>query len=296
MSTLQPRTRQPFSTFAGGGELGSLMRALDWERTSLGPPEEWPQSLKTAIRIVLTSRQPMFVWWGPDLINLYNDPYRDILGGKHPAALAQPASLVWREIWHQIAPRVDSVLARNQGTYDEALFLLMERNGYPEETYYTFSYSPIPDDQGQSVGIFCANTDETQRILGRRRLATQQELAARTTDASTISEACAACIAALATNPHDLPFSLLYLKFQGADYFTLMERSGALAGSSNIAFESLRLWPLEETLAAAAPVLVELPPGIAFPSGALGSSSAARGCATHQPVAESVSPPSSLWA
>ncbi len=128
----------------------------------------------------------MFIWWGHDLINLYNDPYRSILGGRHPRALGQPASVVWQEIWDQVGPRAHSAIASNQGTYDEALFLMMERNGYPEETYYTFSYSPIPNDQGETFGIFCANTDETQRIISTRRLATQRELAARTTLPATI--------------------------------------------------------------------------------------------------------------
>src|SRR5579863_6679999 len=94
--------------FAGGGELGGLMREKDWSQTPLGEPEKWPQSLKTCVRIVLTSRQPMFVWWGEELINLYNDAYRSILGGKHPKALGAPARVVWAEIWDQIATRAES--------------------------------------------------------------------------------------------------------------------------------------------------------------------------------------------
>src|SRR5581483_2812940 len=129
------------SFLSGGGELGGMIRGFDWSKTPLGIPEKWPLSLKTAVRILLTSSQPMFVWWGDDLINIYNDPYRAILGGKHPHALGKPASEVWHEIWEQIEPRVFSTIAQNQGTYDEALFLMMERSGYPEETYYTFSYS-----------------------------------------------------------------------------------------------------------------------------------------------------------
>src|SRR5262245_58834434 len=90
---------------SGGGEMGERIRALDWSRTSLGAPASWPKSLRTCLRIILTSQQPMFVWWGEELINLYNDPYRAIVGGKHPVALGQPASVVWREIWDQAAPR-----------------------------------------------------------------------------------------------------------------------------------------------------------------------------------------------
>jgi signal transduction histidine kinase len=195
----------------GGGEMGARMRAMDWAKTSLGPAEQWPQSLKTAVRIMLTSRQAMFVWWGDELINLYNDAYKAIVGGKHPEALGQPASVVWREIWDQIRPRAESAMRRNEGTYDEALLLIMERNGYPEETYYTFSYSPVPNDQGGTGGILCANTDDTQRIVGERQLALLRELAAGTADARTFDEACTRAAGALETNPYDLPFALIYL-------------------------------------------------------------------------------------
>src|ERR1700722_12297285 len=103
--SLQHPTDAHAGLLAGGGELGALMRATDWSRTSLGPIEVWPQALRTSVRIMLTSRQPMFVWWGDELINLYNDAYKTIVGGKHPQALGQPASFVWREIWDQVGPR-----------------------------------------------------------------------------------------------------------------------------------------------------------------------------------------------
>ena len=132
----------------------------------------------------------MFVWWGDDLINLYNDAYKSIVGDKHPEALGQPARVVWREIWDQVEPRAKSAMQTNEGTYDEALLLIMERYGYQEETYYTFSYSPVPNDQGGTGGIICANTDDTQRIISERQLALLRELAARTADARTWQEAC----------------------------------------------------------------------------------------------------------
>src|SRR6185312_14713953 len=141
MTVIAEPTNSTLQFLAGGGENGALIRSFDWSKTSLGEPAYWPKSLKTCVRIILTSRQPMFVWWGKELINIYNDAYQTIVGGRHPHALGQPAIEVWKEIWHEIQPRVDQALNKNEGTYDEALLLIMERNGYPEETYYTFSYS-----------------------------------------------------------------------------------------------------------------------------------------------------------
>ncbi len=265
-------TTTHLSFLAGGGELGDMIRGFDWARTSLGVPEHWPLSLKTAIRILLTSRQPMFVWWGSDLINIYNDPYRAILGAKHPHALGRPASEVWHEIWDQVGPRAHSTIARNQGTYDEALFLMMERSGYPEETYYTFSYSPLPNDQGETRGIFCANTDDTERIIGARRLALQRELAARTIDVRTIADACNQSASALATNLHDLPFTLLYLKPPGEHQLTLMGTSGISPGHDLappvIAPADSAVWSLDGVLNGTQPASVDLPGNIEIPTGA----------------------------
>ncbi|TWW00382.1 ATP-binding protein [Chitinophaga pinensis] len=194
----------------GGGEMGELIRSRDWSETPLGPVEAWPQSLKTCVRIMLTSQQPMFVWWGSDLINLYNDAYRSILGGKHPAVLGSPASEVWTEIWHEVGPRVDACMQQNVGTYDESLLLLMERNGYPEETYYTFSYSPVPGDKGGTSGIICANTDDTQRILGERQLRTLKDLGRYLAEATDDTDVYTRAVEILKENPADFPFACLY--------------------------------------------------------------------------------------
>ena len=186
------------------------MRELDWSTTPLGPPERWSQNLKTCVRIVLTSRQPMFVWWGESLVNLYNDAYKSIVGGKHPQALGMPAHRVWHEIWDQIAPRAATCMQRDEGTFDEALLLVMERNGYPEETYYTFSYSPVADDDGRPGGIICANSEDTRRIVGERQLEVLREISARGVLADTMSRACREVEVALATAGRDLPFAAVY--------------------------------------------------------------------------------------
>jgi PAS domain S-box-containing protein len=214
------------SFLLGGGEMGALIRALDWTQTALGAPEHWPQSLKTAIRIMLTSRQPIWVGWGPDLLFFYNDAYKSIIGGKHPQALGRPTSVVWREIWNEIGPLLDTALAGVEGTYVEQKLLIMERNGFPEETYYTFSYSPIPDDRGGAGGIICANSDDTQRVLGERQLNVLRELAASAADARTWREACERSMSALQTASRDMPFALLYAVEPGGDTATLVSACG----------------------------------------------------------------------
>lgn len=201
---------------------------------------------------MLTSRQAMFVWWGEELINLYNDAYKAIVGGKHPQALGQPASFVWHEIWEQIGPRAESALLNNEGTYDEALLLIMERNGYPEETYYTFSYSPVPNDQGGIGGIICANTDDTQRIISERQLKLLRELAARTADARTFDEACLLSVSCLESNPYDLPFAMIYLVAPDQQQMFLAGTCGIaqnhIATPDTVDLDSDSVWPFAETL------------------------------------------------
>ena len=192
--------------------MGKLIREMDWARTPLGPIESWPQSLKTAVRIMLTSRQPFWLGWGEQLIKLYNDPYKAIAGGKHPAALGQPAAVVWREIWDQIGPMLETAMGGGGGAYVEEQLLIMERHGYREETYYTFSYSPIPNDEGGVGGIICANTDDTAKVLGRRRLKTLRDLGERAlAEARTAEDAVRSAADTIAENPNDIPFALVYL-------------------------------------------------------------------------------------
>jgi two-component sensor histidine kinase len=199
----------PAGFLDGGGEMGARLRAHDWSNTPLGPPEFWPQALKLCLRIMLASRQPMWVWWGPQLINFYNDAYLPIIGARHPGALGCPARAVWPEIWDQIRFRIDAAMA-GESSYAEGELLVMERNGYPEETYYTFSFSPVPDDERGVGGIICASTDDTEKIIGARRLALLRDVASRTWDADSVDEVYALATAALADDAHDIPFALLY--------------------------------------------------------------------------------------
>lgn len=237
---------------SAGGELGALMRSHDWAATSLGLIEHWPRSLKTAVGIMLNSRQPIWIGWGDELIYLYNDAYKAIIGGKHPWALGKPTATVWWEIWPDIGPMLATAMQGDEGIYVEAQLLIMERNGYPEETYYTFSYTPIPDDEGGVGGIFCANSDDTQRVIGERQLSLLRELATSTADARTWREACVRSGAALSTNPHDLPFALIYLAEEGKPGLTLAAACGIEHGHpaalDTLTAAASMTWPFEEVL------------------------------------------------
>jgi hypothetical protein len=191
--------------------MGKLIREMDWSKTPLGPIESWPQSLKTSILLMLNSRYPMFVWWGRELTNLYNDAYIPMLGARHPRALGQPAARVWAEIWDVIGPQSEIVMREGRATWNESILLVMERYGYTEETYFTFSYSPAMGDDGNVGGVFCACTEDTRRILGERRLRTLRALAEHATQAKSAEEACAVAAATMCDNPYDLPFATLYL-------------------------------------------------------------------------------------
>jgi len=160
---------EPAQFLAGGGNLGALMREKDWSSSPLGPPDSWPQSLRTVVGLLLQSRFPMFVAWGKDLAFLYNDSYAEILGAKHPAALGAPFRDIWAEIWADISPLIDAAMA-GQATYREDLPLLMNRKGYDEHTWFTFSYSPVRDESGQVAGMFCAVSETTQKVLAERGL------------------------------------------------------------------------------------------------------------------------------
>jgi PAS domain S-box-containing protein len=245
---------------SGGGELGRLIRAYPWGSTPLGPPETWPQNLRMALRIMLTSRQPIWIGWGTELIYFYNDPYKAIIGGKHPHALGRAAAEVWREIWDDIGPMLQTALGGDQGTYVEAQLLIMERNGYPEETYYTFSYSPIPNDDGTIGGIICANSDDTQRVIGERQLALLRHLAADTTDARTWQVACERSANALQTNLSDLPFALIYMANADNTRATLAGVSGIgdphRAAPVMLSADEAGFWPVGEVLRSQTPRLV----------------------------------------
>jgi signal transduction histidine kinase len=260
------------SMAAAASEMGARIAAFDWLKTSLGRAETWPRSLRATLGIVLSSRYPMFVWWGRDLVNFYNDAYSPMLGQRHPWALGQSAREIWREIWGTVGPQAESVIVRGQATWSEDQLLIMERNGYAEETYFTYSYSPITDDDGSIGGLFCAVIENTERVLGERRLRALRQLAA-TSDARTVESACALASRALADNAHDVAFALVYLREADGKRLRLASSAGIPSNHPwapaevDLAATHDEPWPYAKALAGQSTVLSGLPASAALPGG-----------------------------
>jgi signal transduction histidine kinase len=229
------------------------IRSFDWSHHPLGPPESWPQSLRTVIRIMLDSRYSMWMGWGPELTFFCNDAYaRDTLAKKNSWALGRPAREVWAEIWNDIGPRIERVLSTGNATWDEALRLFVERSGYLEESFHTFSYSPLYDDQSKMGGMLCVVTEETKRIISERRLALLRELGTNTTDARTVDEACARFAQTLDQNSVDIPFTLIYLLDDSGKAFLKgsVKISAPQPCTISLDDHSKAVWPIAKALTA----------------------------------------------
>ena len=237
-------------------EMSQLTREFDWGSTSLGPKNQWPQGLKTAVEIMLSSRYAMWIGWGPDFIFLYNDAYASMmLAAKRPWALGRPAREVWPEIWADVSSRAESVLRTGQATWDEKLLSFLNRGVSAEETYHTFSYSALPLDDDNIGGMLCVVTEDTERVIGERRLNTLRELATGiTSNLDSVEKACENAALSLSNNLQDLPFSLIYLISDDENTFRLMGQSG-LHGTTTInpseisVSDNNGIWPLNDVLA-----------------------------------------------
>ncbi|NVD98704.1 PAS domain-containing sensor histidine kinase [Massilia sp. BJB1822] len=217
------------------GEMGRLIAAYDWQATPLGDLRQWPQSLRTAINLMLNSTQPMWIGWGPDITFLYNDAYIDVLSlAKHPRALGLPAREVWPELWDYCGPLADRVFTHGEACMVEKAQFFMSRGGWREETWYAFTYSPIVDEDGAIGGLFCPCVDVTTANLHTRRLTTLSDLAATTLRQDNVVSACAAAAAVLGENPADIPFALLYL-FDPATGSARLEQAVHVEGGSELA-------------------------------------------------------------
>ena len=174
---------EPYETgeqdfLAGGGEMGLLIREHKWSATSLGAPKSWPPPLRTALRLILNTGHPMYIWWGPELRCFYNDAYRRSIGAeRRPGSLGQPGRDVWGEIWDIIGPQIDQVMSGRGATWHENHLVPITRDGVKEDVYWTYSYSPIDDQQSASGvgGVLVVCSETTQQVLTNRQLEAETE-------------------------------------------------------------------------------------------------------------------------
>jgi PAS domain S-box-containing protein len=208
--TALPGGLAPLAFLAGGGETGERLRALEWGDHPLGPPEHWPQSLKTIVRVMLDSRYAMWMAWGPQLTFFCNDAYLPTVGIRRNWVLGARSDEVWKEIWPDIGPRIQHVLTSGQATWDEGLLLFLQRSGFTEETYHTFSYSPVYDDLSLVAGMLCVVTEVTDRVIGERRLRALRDVAANVMGVGDVASTCRRAVDVLAQSSLDIPFCALY--------------------------------------------------------------------------------------
>jgi signal transduction histidine kinase len=194
----------------GDGEMAALMRALDWSKLPAGPVSMWSEPLRTAVSICLGSRHPVEIWWGPEFLRFYNDAYRPILGAnKHPQFIGRPGRDMWAEIWDVIEPLLRRVVETGEASWYEDFQLFVTRNGFLEETYFSFSYGPVYEE-GKVAGIFSPCTETTAHVLQNRRLRLLRKISVEGT-AETLDEAIVVCTRLLGEDTPDVPFALVYL-------------------------------------------------------------------------------------
>ena len=238
---------------AGGGEMGAMARAVDWRQTPVGPAERWPQSLRTALSILLESKFPMLLCWGPDFVQFYNDPFRPILGQtKHPA-LGQSTRETFVEAWHIIGPLFEQVMQGGAVGFEDMLVPL-DRNGFLEECYFVYSYSPIRVESGGVGGVLVTCTETTGRVIAERRLHTLRELASQAAQPQTIDDAWVGAAGILAANAADLPFAFLYTLDEDGSAARVVPPAPVWCPPA-IAASDRSAWPVADA-AARGPVLV----------------------------------------
>ena len=245
------------SRITGHGEMADLTRKFDWAGTPLGPVETWPDTLVTTVNLLLASRHPMFLWWGPDLIQFYNDGYRpSIRADKHPAALGQCGVDCWPEIWPIIGPQIESVMGQGHSTWNINQLVPINRNGKPEEVFWTYSYSPVMDKEGNVCATLVVCSETTEQVLSERRLRALLGISVDTLLRDPTSESLP--LLALAQNiaeklggdAADLPFAGLYLLTEGEILQVASTASmGALSAPDH--------WPLAEVVKSQSSMLIE---------------------------------------
>lgn len=235
----------------GGGEMGKAVRAKDWSKTPLGPIESWPQSLRTAVSLALASNFPINIIWGPQRNQIYNDGYWPLCGAKHPHSMGQDYKECWLSAWPAIGG------AFEYASHGETSFLVnqrmfLDRNGYLEETFFTFSHSPILDESGAVAGLFHPVTELTQQSLAERRLTILRDLSENTTQAKSVEDAARLVAETLKRSDLDLPFVLIYLLESDGTRARLAHSVGLAPGTNAspllVDLEIPPLWPLPEAV------------------------------------------------
>jgi PAS domain S-box-containing protein len=262
-SEAPPDARVSHSRIIGAGEMADLIRGFDWNSTVLGPIETWSDTLVTTVNLLLASRHPMFLWWGPDLIQFYNDGYRpSIRDDKHPKAIGQRGIECWPEIWPIIGPQIEAAMTRGDSSWNTNQLVPINRNGKLEEVFWTYGYSPVRDKDGTVGGTLVVCTETTEHVLSERRLRT---LLAITSDSPhrdvlqslrPIAGLMQPVISKLHINPADIPFAVLFL---------VDEKDIVLTGNtaSAQALANSQAWPIAEVAESQTPRLLEsLPPGV----------------------------------
>jgi len=264
------------SFLAGSGEMAGLMRSLDWSRTPLGPVEHWPQSLRSALSILLASRAQIVLFWGPELSALYNDAYAPVFGSKHPWALGRPARECWAEVWEPtLRPLFEGVLESGESFHADEHPFFLERHGYIEETYFDVSYDPVRDERGGVGGIFCIVSDATGRVLERRRWQTLRELSIRAlSEATSDIEACKVAAETIGANDRDVPFAMIYLIDADRQTARLAAKAGIEPGTPNspvavpLTDPATDLWQLGEVASSNLSKVIDTTQVSGLPSGA----------------------------
>jgi PAS domain S-box-containing protein len=241
------------SPIIGQGEMAELVRKFDWSRTPVGPISAWSDTLVTTVNLLLASRHPMFLWWGEELIQFYNDGYRpSIRADKHPSALGQCGMECWPEIWPIIGPQIESVMSQGQSTWNTNQLVPINRNGKLEEVFWTYSYSPVRDKSGTVQGTLVVCSETTEQVLSERRLRALLAITSNEhrTESQSLLQFAQGIVRKLEVDPADLPFAAMYLSTQGE----ILHAGSTTAASilSNGAH-----WPLAEALNSHSPVLVE---------------------------------------
>ena len=241
----------------GEGEMADLIRAFNWSETPLGPIEAWSDTLVTTVNLLLGSRHPMNLWWGPDLIQFYNDGYRpSIRADKHPSAVGQRGVACWPEIWPIIGPQIKSAMLRGESTWNTNQLVPINRNGKLEEVYWTYGYSPVRDKDGTVQGTLVVCSETTEQVLSERRLRALLGIVVDASPDDRLPESQPALAVAqsivrkLDADPADIPFAALYLSTEdGILQAGGTSSIGALADSNH--------WPLTDALQTQAPLLLE---------------------------------------